>query len=166
MKYCNFCGLKLDEAFPKCPHCGSETFKHICPNCKAEYEGLFCPACGTRFDAIAKRCPNCGNAYFSRSCPECGYSAAREKQAEDTYYKGVYGKGFGKYAGTSLMFGLLGMMGLLPCSIVAFVLAGKGKKAGELKSKTDVAYTIAAFGVFIDLIVILMFVAAALGKFK
>ena len=166
MKYCNSCGLKLDEAFPKCPHCGSEVFKHICPNCKSEYVGSFCPGCGTKFDAIAKHCPKCGNAYYSRSCPECGYSAVREKKAEDAYYKSIYGKGFGKYSGTSLVFGLFGMMGLLPCTIVAFIFAGKAKKDGEPKSKTDVAYTVAVMGLVFDLIWVFMIIAVALGKLK
>ena len=79
MKYCNSCGLKVDEDFPKCPHCACTTFYHVCPNCTEEYVGTYCPGCGTKYNAIPKTCPNCSNIYFTRACPNCGYNPAVDR---------------------------------------------------------------------------------------
>ena len=163
MKYCNSCGLKLDEDFPKCPHCGSDEFKHICPNCTEEFIGTYCPGCGTKYNAVPKTCPQCGSIYFTRSCPNCGYNAAKARQTANNLRPRYNRMDYGKYSGMALVFSILGFMGFFPFSIIALSLAVKAKKMGESESAVRSALILSIAGCVVLALCVLGFLVFLLA---
>ena len=156
MKYCNSCGLKVDEDFPKCPHCACTTFYHVCPNCTEEYVGTYCPGCGTKHNAIPKTCPNCSNIYFTRACPNCGYNPAVDRHTLQDYRKSKYspvGRGkYGKNTTIALILGIIGMSMFPLCSYVGLYFAIKGRSEGEPGPAVNSSMILNIFGCVISLV--------------
>ena len=156
MKYCNSCGLKVDEEYPKCPHCACTTFYHICPNCTEEYVGTYCPGCGTKYNAIPKTCPNCSSKYFTRACPNCGYNPAVDNNSLQKYRQtknSPFGNGkYGKNSLTALILSIIGISMFPLCSYIAIYYIAKGRKEGEPRAALNSALVLASFGCIISLV--------------
>ena len=64
MKYCSYCGTKLDDDAKFCKNCGKEVIvSNTIKQRKSVYEGEL------------RKCPNCGEVLksFELNCPTCGY---------------------------------------------------------------------------------------------
>lgn len=158
MKKCDSCGARLEEDVKECPHCGSSSFKHICPNCTEEYIGFYCPGCGTKYNAIPKTCPNCSNLYFTRSCPNCGYNPVKAREeAEHASLNSIRRNRIEKYGTHTRKAMVLSIVGLCifpPLCIAGLVYALKGKKENEPTGAILSSVLISCIGCFQMLVVV------------
>ena len=162
MKRCNSCGARMEEDVKLCPHCGSSTFKHICPNCTEEYIGSYCPGCGTKYNAIPKTCPNCSNLFFTRSCPNCGYNPVKARQEAEQASLNRNGKyrvdKYGTNTKKSMMLSIVGLCIFPPLCIAGLVYAIRGKNDNEPMGAVLSSFIISGLGCFQMLIFIIVMI--------
>lgn len=174
MKKCTFCGCQTDNKTVHCASCGSKEFVYVCPNCSAEYEGLYCPKCGVRRDASAKVCPKCTVKYYTKFCPNCGYNPAVESNTGSGSVQGTsagyrrfsYGRDPGFSALILSVISILLMM--FPLAIVSLIMGYNLKKTGQytpiVRASIIISIIELLLTVLTTLIYVIFFVLVNTGK--